>query len=86
MISARGAVVDYSDLLEEILDLVREDAEFFGCTAEVEHTRTIVKRGTSADRQLKRYEDAIERGESKEEALRAVVDGLIEETMAGVEI
>lgn len=82
----RGAVVDYSDLLEEILDLVREDAEFFGCTAEVEHTRTIVARGTSADRQLKRYEDAIERGESKEDALRTVVDGLIEETMAGVEI
>lgn len=82
----RGAVIEYSELLEEILELIREDAEFFGCTAEVEHTRTILTRGTSADRQLKRYEDAITRGESNEDALRGVVDGLIEETMDGVDI
>ena len=80
----RGAVVPYADLLEEILDLVRDDAEHFGCVAEVEHAREVLARGTSAHRQVSTYAQACSEGASDEEALKAVVDMLIEDTMYGL--
>lgn len=80
----RGTVVPYADLLEEILDLVRDDAEHFGCVAEVEHAREVLARGTSAHRQVSTYAQARSEGASDEEALKAVVDMLIEDTMHGL--
>jgi carboxylate-amine ligase len=80
----RGEIVPYADLVEEIIALVREDAEFFGCTAEVEHAREILRRGTSAHRQRAVFAQALEGGASREDALKAVVDMLIEETVAGL--
>jgi len=80
----RGEIVPYADLVEEIIVLVREDAEFFGCTAEVEHAREILRRGTSAHRQRAVFAQALEGGASREDALKAVVDMLIEETVAGL--
>ena len=76
----RGEIVPYADLLEEILELIRPDAEFFGCVDEVEHARTIIKRGTSARRQREIYDAAIELGASSKDALIAVADVLIERT------
>ncbi|MEO0421694.1 MAG: carboxylate-amine ligase [Pseudomonadota bacterium] len=73
-------VVPYQSLLDEMLDLIAEDAEFFGCTSEVERARDIVTRGNSARRQVAAHAEAIASGASKEQALRAVVDMLIEET------
>ena len=81
----RGAVVDYPDLLDEMIGLCAEDAEALGCTAEIEHARRIVERGTSAHWQLRTYHDAVAGGADEREALRAVVDMLIEETMHGIE-
>lgn len=78
-----GEVVPYADLLEEMIEIVRPDAEHFGCAEEVAHARKVIERGTSADRQLARYRAAIENGESEADALNRVVDGLIEETLAG---
>ena len=78
----RGCIVPYVDLLEEILEFIQEDAEFFGCEQEVAHTRTILERGTSAHQQLQVYEQAIRQGAEQTEALRAVVDLLISETVA----
>ncbi len=78
----KGELVPFADLLEEIIDLTREDAEALGCVAEVERARDIVGRGTSAHRQLALYREAIAAGAAREEALRAVVDWLIEETVA----
>jgi carboxylate-amine ligase len=80
----KGAVVPYADLVEEILELIREDAEALGCTAEVAHARDILARGTSAHRQLEVFHEAIANGASREAALEAVVDWLIEETVAGL--
>ena len=80
----RGEVVPYIDLLEEILDLVHTDAEARGCLAEVAAAREIVSRGTSAHRQLAVYGEAMKQGAGEHEALHAVVDWLIEETLAGV--
>ncbi len=81
----RGEIVPYPVLLEEILVLIREDAQFFGCVAEVEHARAILERGTSAHWQVKTYQDALADGASKDEALMAVVDMLVRETMYGLE-
>lgn len=78
----KGRIVPFPDLLEELLDLIAEDAEALGCRPQVEGTRRIVREGTSAHRQTKIYALAIEAGADPREALKAVVDGLIEETVA----
>jgi carboxylate-amine ligase len=77
----KGEVVPFGTLLEELFELIAEDAAYFGCTAEVTHARTIVARGTSADRQLARYDAIKKLGGSDKAALVAVVDGIIEETV-----
>jgi glutamate---cysteine ligase / carboxylate-amine ligase len=77
----KGEVVPFSTLLDELIDLVAEDAAFFGCTAEIAHARTIVQRGTSADRQLARYDSVKKLGGSEQAALVSVVDGIVEETV-----
>ena len=80
----KGELVPYAELLDEIIELVREDAEHLGCIAEVEHAREIVGRGTSAQRQLEVYQEALNAGADVSEALRGVVDWLIEETVTGL--
>jgi carboxylate-amine ligase len=81
---ARAELVEFPHLLEELLALVREDAEALDCVTEVEHARTILARGTSAHRQLAIREEARARGASEREALEAVVRFLIDETAAGL--
>jgi carboxylate-amine ligase len=80
-----GRMVDYADLLEELIELVHEDAERLGCVAEVEHAREITRRGTSAQRQLSVFKNAIENGDSNDQALRHVVDDLISQTVDGLD-
>ncbi len=80
-----GALVPFAELVDELIELVREDAERLDCLAEVERARTIAAEGTSANRQLSAYNDAIDGGAEPQEALRAVVDFLIEETVAGTD-
>ncbi len=80
-----GEITRFEELVEEILELLREDAEFFGCEQELGHMRTIIREGTSAHRQVRVYEQALAEGMAHEEALRAVVDLLIEETLIGTE-
>jgi carboxylate-amine ligase len=79
---AKGKVIPFDELLDELLSLVAEDAEALGCVNEVSGVRDILVRGTSAHRQLKTYELARAAGESLHDALRAVVDMLIEDTAA----
>ncbi len=80
----RGEMLPYAQLLEELLDLIAEDAAALDCTREVEAARAILHRGTSADRQVRVYQDAIERGVDEATAMRDVVDWLIEETARGL--
>ena len=82
---AKGELVPFSELLEELLELLKEDAETVGCSADIAHARTILKRGTSAHRQLKVFEEARARGASEREGLNAVVDWLIRETASGLD-
>ena len=77
----KGEIVPCVSLLEELIELVVEDAEALNCKDEILHLRTIMKRGTSAHRQLAVYEKAHMAGKNDEEALIAVVDQLIAETV-----
>jgi len=79
-----GRVVPMTDLVEELIDLTREDQKVLGCRDEVEHLRDIIARGTSAHAQLGTYHDAMARGADPETALRDVVAMLRRETVAGV--
>jgi carboxylate-amine ligase len=79
----KGARFPYAGLLEELLELTTEEAARLGCAAEARHAREIVRRGTSAHRQLAVYHAALDEGASREAALRRVVDWLIAETQAG---
>jgi glutamate---cysteine ligase / carboxylate-amine ligase len=79
----RGEVVPHSENLGELIELIRDDADALGCTAEVEHAWKILERGTSAHRQVATYERALGAGASTREALEAVVDMLIEESRVG---
>lgn len=79
----RGELVPVRELVEELVALVREDAEALSCTAEVEHALHIAKHGTSADRQIQLFEAKRAEGASDGDALKAVVDNLIAETAKG---
>jgi carboxylate-amine ligase len=81
---AKGELVPVGVLVEEILALTQKDAEALNCEAEVAHLREIVKRGTSAHKQVEIFERAKQKGANKEEALREVVSFLIEETARGL--
>jgi len=76
----KGELVPFGDLVEELLVMLREDAEALGCLTELEHARTIVARGTSADRQVAHYTKLLSQGMSPPDALKGVVDHLIAET------
>jgi carboxylate-amine ligase len=82
---AKGEVVPFSDLLEEIIEMVREDAETLGCWSEVQSARRIADQGTSADRQRSVHAHAIAGGASAKEAQKAVVRSLMDEFTEGLE-
>ena len=79
----RGEVVPFNELLEEVFELLQIDAEYFNCEEELAHLKTIIERGTSAHRQVAAYNNAIQANKDHDEALRIVVDQLIEETLIG---
>ena len=81
----KGTLVPFPELIDELIELVRLDAEAFGCLPEVERARDLVRDGTSADRQVAVYRSAIDAGASDDEALKAVVDHLIVDTLVGLD-
>ena len=78
-----GKLIPFPQLVEEIIDLVQEDAELLDCVNELHHARTIVQQGTSADTQLDIYRAAKTGGADENEALQQVVDWLVDETVSG---
>jgi carboxylate-amine ligase len=77
----KAAAVPFTDLADELVGLLAEEAETLGCRHEVERLRTIAREGTSADRQIAAFESARAAGAGETEALRAVVDHLRAETL-----
>ena len=80
----KGRLVPFSDLVEELIELVGEDAAELGCLAEVQRARDIVVTGTSADRKVATYRAALATGAGEQDALAAVVDELIADTATGL--
>ncbi len=75
--------VPFHFLMEELLELLDDVVDDLGSRKEVEYVRTILKEGTSADRQIRTYR---QNGgdDNRDEALKAVVDNLIAETKLGI--
>ena len=80
----KAKLVPYKDLAEELMELLGEGAKELGCENELLHMRKIVQDGTSADRQRRVREDALDAGATSEEAMRNVVDHLVAEFLEGV--
>ncbi len=81
---AKGSIVPFEELLNDLLELTYEDARALDCEAEVASVRDILSRGTSAHRQLKVHQLSVAAGNSREAALSAVVDTLIADTVEGL--
>ena len=69
--------VPVKDLIHELLDFVDDVVDDLDSRKEIEHIYTIMERGTSADEQLRVYEE-------NDHDLNAVVDMLIKNTMENV--
>lgn len=82
----KGVLVPMTDLIDEFIELLAQDAIEFDVRDEVRHARTIVAEGTSAHRQIATYQAALEDGASEHEALQSVVDELIVDSMYGIEV
>jgi len=80
----RGVLVPFPELVEEFIEILAQDAIEFDVREELRHARTIVQDGTSAHRQISVYEEALSGGAENDEALKAVVDHLIEDTLYGI--
>lgn len=75
--------VPFHFLMEELLAIIDDVVDELDSREEVEYVRTILRQGTSADRQLTIYRQ--NGGDDyREEALKAVVDNLIVETQEGL--
>ena len=81
---AKGEVVPFAHLLDELCSLIWDDAKALGCEKEIDGIHDILTRGTSAHRQLKDYELERAGGASGEDSLKAVVDTLIADTAEGL--
>ncbi|MAF48120.1 MAG: carboxylate-amine ligase [Rhodospirillales bacterium] len=79
----KGTVVPFAELLEELFEIIEEDAEALACVDEVLHARNIMKTGTSAHRQLATFEKTKAASGDEQKAFHAVVDELIAETVKG---
>ncbi len=80
----RGQLVAMSDLADELVEMVTDQAATLGSLEYVKRVPGIAANGTSADRQKSVFDRAITDGAETHDALVAVVDHLIEETMEGV--
>ena len=78
----RGEVVPFADLLEELIELLAEDAKALNCSAETDAARDILKGGNSAQRQRDVRQTSLENGADDAAAMRAVTQSLIEEYSA----
>ncbi|EAR49518.1 glutamate--cysteine ligase family protein [Oceanicola granulosus HTCC2516] len=75
----RHEIVPVPALLEELIELVAEDADALGCTEEIASARRIIEGGTSSERQRAVADAAREGGADRDGQMRAVVQSLIDE-------
>jgi carboxylate-amine ligase len=76
----QGAV-SVTEMLDQVIETVRHDADALGCCEELEHCRVIVSSGTSADTQIAVFEGAQGSSDKGGDPLRAVTDWIAETTL-----
>jgi len=77
----RSELIEMQQLMDELIELVHDQAVSLGSLDSIKRVKEIVASGTSADRQRGVYENAIADGADQREALDQVVDHLIAETV-----
>ena len=80
LLTQAGSRKEWVSLVDELIELLREDAQALNCHHYLNQLKNITAQGTSADKQRRIYSDAIKEGASQSEALGKVVDLLKEET------
>jgi carboxylate-amine ligase len=75
----RDGPITVAEMLEHVIAEVTPDAEALGCLDALLHCRTIVEKGTSADRQMAIFEQS---ADNPEQGLRRVSEWLVERTVA----
>lgn len=73
--------IAFSEVVENILAEIAEDAKALGCSEAAAVARDIVKNGTSADIQIAVYREAEHRTGSRGQAFQAVKSWLVEATL-----
>ena len=79
-----GGRVDIEDYATELIEKLAPDARALACEDEMRHVLTIIREGSSADRQADHFRLCRLNGDSREEAMRSVVDMVLAETREGV--
>ena len=82
--TSEGGRKDIEDSAAELVEELADDARALGCEQELRRTLTIIRQGTGADRQIDLFRLRRVEGDTDHQALRAVVDLVIEETRGGI--
>ncbi|MCY4003832.1 MAG: YbdK family carboxylate-amine ligase [Rhodospirillales bacterium] len=82
--SETGTRIDLVDHVDRLLDMLSEDAAALRCEREVKHAHTIIREGSSADRQLDHFRLCRLEGADVDEALRSVTGLVVDETRRSV--
>ena len=80
-----GGLVDISDAVERTLVMLSGEAEQLNCVEEVQHSRRILREGSSADRQIDHFLLRKVEGDSVAEALKSTIDQIVNETYEGLD-
>ena len=75
----RNKIVPMTDLVDEMIEMLAQDAEALECLTEIETAREITAKGNSSVRQRAVYQKALTIGKTNDAALQDVVKHLIEE-------
>lgn len=78
---AKGEIVPFTVLLEELMEFLAEDAEALACQQELSGLRDVLMSGNSAQQQLSVFAEAKTAGADTAEALGKTVDWLVTETV-----
>ena len=80
-----GGRVDIEDYADGLVETLAEDARALGCEDELRHALSIIHDGSSADRQIDHYRLRRLEGDTKEAALRGVVDVVLAESREDID-
>ncbi len=77
--------LDIDEYAGSLVEDLTEDAQALRCEAELAHVLDVIRYGTGSDRQIDHYRLRRLEGDTEDEALRAVVDLVVEETRRGLD-